>query len=316
MEKLLQTIFKSLRRLINHKKNKQVKIKCIVDPDVVSQKIISLLSNDKPCMIARFGSTEMMCLNNYIGVKYEKNKIISYILGKTSPWWWEQNIINQMNQWSGFFPPTVDKIEKFCELMINDAKMVDLLGSWLPNERKFSPQLKSDFFVNLEYLNPFFSDIPWTNALKGKKVLVVHPFEKTIQSQYNKRAKLFEKEILPDFELTTIKAVQTIAGEKSKFNDWFEALEYMKNEINKQDYDICLIGAGAYGFPLAAHVKRMGKKAVHIGGSLQLFFGIRGKRWENYDSLDYAQFMNEHWVKPDESETPKNAIIVEGACYW
>ena len=27
------------------------------------------------------------------------------------------------------------------------------------------------------------------------------------------------------------------------------------------------LGCGAYGFPLAAHVKRMGKKAIHMGGS-------------------------------------------------
>lgn len=32
------------------------------------------------------------------------------------------------------------------------------------------------------------------------------------------------------------------------------------------DYDICLIGYSAYGFPLAAHAKRKGKKAVHLGG--------------------------------------------------
>ena len=51
--------------------------------------------------------------------------------------------------------------------------------------------------------------------------------------------------------------------------------------LDKQDYDICLIGAGAYGFPLAAHVKRKGKKAIHLGGALQLLFGVKGKRWED-----------------------------------
>ncbi len=51
------------------------------------------------------------------------------------------------------------------------------------------------------------------------------------------------------------------------FKDWFDAFEYMKAEINKSNYDICILGCGAYGFPLAAHVKRMGKKAIHMGGS-------------------------------------------------
>lgn len=49
----------------------------------------------------------------------------------------------------------------------------------------------------------------------------------------------------------------------------------MKDEIDKQDYDIALIGCGAYGFPLAAHIKRSGKKAIHLGGALQLLFGIK-----------------------------------------
>ena len=54
-----------------------------------------------------------------------------------------------------------------------------------------------------------------------------------------------------------MKAVQTQADAKdSRFKDWFEALQYMKDEIDKCDYDIALIGCGAYGMCLAAHVKR------------------------------------------------------------
>jgi hypothetical protein len=93
----------------------------------------------------------------------------------------------------------------------------------------------------------------------------------------------------------------------------------MKCEIDKADFDVCLIGCGAYGFPLAAHVKRMGRKAVHFGGSLQLLFGIKGKRWEdpNYNPVyNYAKLMNEHWIRPDESEKPSIASKVENACYW
>lgn len=85
---------------------------------------------------------------------------------------------------------------------------------------------------------------------------------------------------MPDFDLITIKAVQSLGGGE-QFQSWFDALDWMKAEIDKHDYDICLIGCGAYGFPLAAHVKRLGKKAFHLGGALQLVFGIRGRRWEN-----------------------------------
>ena len=58
----------------------------------------------------------------------------------------------------------------------------------------------------------------------------------------------------------------------------------------------------------------MGKKAIHMGGSLQLLFGIKGKRWE--DMVGYAGMMNEHWVKPLPEETPPNRTKVEDGPYW
>lgn len=291
---------------------------CEHDPNVVSQIIYDKLTSDKPCMLARFGSTELTCLINYIGIRNKKKEVLKYIKGEALPWWWDFKIINQMQQWSGFFPPQIDKIEEFCELMISNIPQIDILGSWLPNEKLFEKELTNVQKVNLELLNPFFSIVPWTKALEHKKILIIHPFVETIKQQYKKRTLIFNNNILPEFELKTIKAVQTIAGIKSNFANWFEALEYMKEKINETDFDICLIGAGAYGFPLAAQVKRMGKKGFHIGGSLQLLFGIRGKRWEGqYNEIyNYSQFFNEHWVKPAENEKPKGAEIVEGACYW
>jgi hypothetical protein len=102
----------------------------------------------------------------------------------------------------------------------------------------------------------------------------------------------------------------------------------MENEIDKIDFDIAIIGCGAYGLPLAAHVKRIGKQAVHIAGGTQLLFGILGKRWtEQYQgfwhyrpgidiSLDYRPLFNEYWVSPSQNEKPKYSEKVEGSCYW
>jgi hypothetical protein len=193
---------------------------------------------------------------------------------------------------------------------------IDVLGSWLKQEIFFDEQLKNSKKVVLEDLEPFFCTNPWTRALEGKKVLVVHPFTTTIESQYEKRHLLFENNLLPNFELTTVKAVQSVAGAETEFKDWFEALDSMKNKIDAEDYDIAIIGAGAYGLPLAAHVKRMGKKAVHLAGATQLLFGIKGKRWEEYIVWPYTNLFNEHWVRPASNEQPQNASKVEDACYW
>jgi hypothetical protein len=88
----------------------------------------------------------------------------------------------------------------------------------------------------------------------------------------------------------------------------------MEEQIGQADFDIAIIGCGAYGFPLAAHVKRMGKKAVHLGGATQILFGIRGKRWDSLPAI--AQLMNEHWVRPHFSEIPPGGDAVEDGCYW
>lgn len=297
------------------------------DPENVSEIIYNMLMQDRPCMIARFGSTELTTVINYLGVIRGKQSYFKYINGEAPAWWWNVAIMNQMQRWSGFFPASKNNIERFCQLMIEDTKEVDILGSWQRDEYHLNNELEQAQKIQLMYLDPYWSVQPWSRALKGKNVLVIHPFAETIRSQYEKRELLFKNpEILPEFKsLQVIKAVQSLGGESNGFNDWFEALAYMKTEIDKCDYEVCLIGCGAYGFPLAAHVKRSGKKAIHMGGSLQLLFGIRGKRWEDpaygvtawgarYSA--YSSLMNIYWKRPEENEKTQNAQQVEGACYW
>ena len=88
--------------------------------------------------------------------------------------------------------------------------------------------------------------------------------------------------------------------------------------MNNIDYDVALIGCGAYGLHLAAHAKRMGKKSVHLGGALQICFGIIGKRYEDPKHVNgfYLNLFNEHWTRPMSEERPKNSHLVENSCYW
>lgn len=328
MNKMGIYAFKALRRLYSKcfASKAEVYDRGITDPDKASELIYNLLATGKPCMIARYGSTEMFAITNYLGVTAKHHSAWKYIQGKQFAWWWENNVKDQMTRWSGFFPATEENLMKFGEMMVEDSKQVDILGSWLSTEQYLNEQLKSASRVHLMQLEPFWGTKPWSRALKGKRVLVVHPFSETIKTQYNKRHELFLKDdTLPDFEvLEVVRAVQSIGGESS-YKDWFDALNFMKSEIEKHDFDVCLVGCGAYGFPLAAHVKRMGKQAVHLGGALQLLFGIRGNRWEdpNYGvkewgipSGTYSGLSNEYWVRPSKEEKPKTAGQVEGSCYW
>lgn len=168
----------------------------------------------------------------------------------------------------------------------------------------------------LEHLEPYrYQNNPWSAALEGKRVLVVHPFAKTIESQYKRRTDLFNGNVLPEFELQTLVPPQTISGNRDvRYGTWFEALRDLEDQVDARDFDVAIIGCGAYGFPLAAHVKRSGRQAVHLAGATQMLFGIRGKRWDVKPIS--KELYNESWVRPSKEERPKNAGIVEGGCYW
>lgn len=301
---------------------------CEFDRQRANDLIFDLLSEDRPCMISRFGTTEIGIVNNYLTVHSNENMLkrcIDYISGNTALPWWNKVVLNYMHRYSGIFPTSIDTLERFSERYLDDTPEIDLLGSFNYTER-FMPLRKDVINVHLECLYPFFVEKPWTRILRDKKVLVIHPFEKTIQLQHENHARLFENPLTyPNYELITLKAVQSIAGTEVPFADWFEALKYMENKISNIDFDFAIIGCGAYGLPLAAHIKRLGKKAIHLGGGSQLLFGIKGKRWDNdaYHwpdlpqlNTNYSSLYNEFWTRPNESETPKSATKVEGACYW
>ncbi len=268
-----------------------------------------ILSGD-PFMAARFGNTELSVITSVL-----KNRICgrSEENDERFALWFPR-----LSEYSGFFPVKEELADPFTDLMLGACKSVDLLGMWHCHMEDFVieeylPQADLTFLFRLE---PWRSKNPWSKALEGKKVLVIHPFEESIQTQYGKREQLFPgTEVLPEFELLTLKAVQTVAGEKDeRFNTWFDALEYMYQEAMKKEFDIAIIGCGAYGFPLAARIKESGKQAIHLGGVTQIMFGIKGKRW--IENRTHSVPFNDAWEYPMESETPHNNRKVEEGCYW
>ena len=268
--------------------------------------LIEAIKEGKPYMAARFGTSEGAAFVAYWKMMLNNNTDFNQ---------YPQQPLDYICCTAGFFPNSKEKIFQWSEMETEACKDVDLLG--------VMNFMNEDWIVN--YLCPQAKLMPcgglasaskgWAHVLEGKKVLVVHPFTDTIIKQYTEnREKIFPgTNALPLFDLKCVKAVQTIADqEDSRFKDWFEALDYMTEEIRKQDFDVCLLGCGSYGFQLASRVKQMGKIAVHMGGSLQTLFGIRGGRWDK----KYAQMYNSAWVYPSESETPKGFEKVEGGCYW
>lgn len=284
--------------------------------------ILNELLTGKPLMISKFGTVELDNLvSRYINEKlgiFNKEVINDYLHYNNVCITPRRALYSLCNN-AGFFPQSMKMSQMWYQRMINDIQEVDILGSYIYEEKYVSPLMNCKR-VNIEgYFAPYMYDNPWSQILKGKKVLVVHPFVESIKSQYENRRSLLFKDpmVLPEFkELILIKAVQTMADSvDNRFSNWFEALKYMENEIDQYDYDIALIGCGAYGMCLAAHVKRMGKQAIHLASMTQMLFGIYGKRWLDQEP-EYRKYINEFWVRPNDSEKPFGANKVEGACYW
>jgi hypothetical protein len=269
--------------------------------------IYEKIKSGQPLMVGRLGAVE---LSNMRSFEFDDRRI-------------EAKNVAQLCECAGFFPNDPSLKPGFWEEMVRACGVCDLLGVWfLAFEdyyvRKYLPGMAAT--TCLTSLDPFeYPEKPWTSALAGRKVLVIHPQDELIQSQYRNRQHLFEgTDILPEFELKTLKAVQTNAGEvDERYKDWFEALEAMYREAMQIDFDIAILGCGAYGFPLAAKLKNAGKQAVHMGGITQILFGIRGKRWDDTPDYQYLEkYYNDYWVRVPKKSRPKQAAKVEDGCYW
>ncbi len=258
-----------------------------------------LILSNEPFLAARFGSAEMRRVNRYVMIKlglakeYNESHLKGVLLNKSPEMvdWYAEQIINLM--------PNADIIPAWCP--IGESYFI----------RKYAKKAK---LCSIGDIEPYFYEKPWTAALKGKKVMVINPFVDSIQSQYKKRELLFEnKDVLPEFELHTVKSVMILSPEDDIFDSMIDAIEYMYQEAMKVDFDVVLLGCGPMGMILAERFRQQGKQAIYLGGILQILFGIKGKRWDGQEK--YTNLYNEHWIYPVE-EPPQNAERLDSACYW
>jgi hypothetical protein len=275
-------------------------------------KIKELLLSGAPAMITRYGNTELDTIDRfllqpvYFGKK-EQTKVLC-----TS---------------SGFFPNDKKLVPRFVDLYAASARHIDILAcwnsfhGWTAEEKLIKKWSNNTTLINLASLEAWWYTEPWSECLQNKKILVIHPFEKSIHYQYeNNREKLFfNPKVLPLFHsLHIIRPPQGVGMSSTDgYATWFDAYDALCEKIKATDFDIAVIGAGAYGLPLAAFVKTQGKQAVHMGGTAQLLFGIKGKRWEAPNYSYQHKLYNTWWKRPYQEEMPKNPYCDrETAPYW
>jgi len=267
--------------------------------------------NDKPFGCGKIGNCELMCIYNYYMYKQNKQSIQ-----------WMPNVVQEIYNNAGVFPQTEEARIDFIKEITNSLPYIDSLAWWSMFNMSFEASYIKSYspdceLIDLQSIEPFYSGSPWSEHLKDKNVLVISPFTDSIRKQYEKRHLIWkDTRILPTFKsLLTLKHPHSPGIDKpSEFNSWLDMIRHFKTIMDTIDYDVMLVGAGASSLPLVAHAKKSGKKAIHLGGPLQLLFGIKGGRWSNGDIGKH--FYNEHWINPSIEETPEKYKNIEGGCYW
>ena len=153
--------------------------------------------------------------------------------------------------------------------------------------------------------NPFTLFWVLADVLPGKKVLAITPFSQSIMQNFHNRHNFFKNSYTyPDFEIETVNVPITYSGiGKSLYPDsnWFETVSRLKGEISSKKFDIALLSCGSYALPLGFHIEQeLARHAVYVGGVLQLFFGIIGRRYRNIFFEDQMNLRN--FIEPVEKK--------------
>jgi hypothetical protein len=262
-----------------------------------------------PCAVGKIGAVELRGLRHYLSRLAARDRGVA-------PRPYPADMAGALFLNAGVFPRGDDAFDRFGACYLDAVRKMDVLAMWFnPGERQvLRRECPATALVTLPSLEPFLSSTPWSMALEGKRVLVIHPFTDTIRRQHARRTELWEdRRVLPDFELLTLQAPLSAGLSPPAHATWSDALAELTDRMDARSYDVAIIGAGAFSLPLAVHAKQRGAVGIHLGGAAQILWGIIGTRWEEGG---FQRFFRESWVRPSPAETPEGTTKIERGAYW
>lgn len=200
-------------------------------------------------------------------------------------------------------------------MYLQGKNFYDFLLKILPNQKQICAQaLEPYYFMNHPEYN-------FNTIFKNKKILIITSHKESICQQLKK--KIFNKSIFDNSSNFYIyKAPQQNAGNHDS-NNWIFHYEKMCNDlnvINKEfNFDIALVSCGGFGMIISNHIFNEFKKStIYVGGALQLYFGIKGNRWNSHPII--SKMINDKWINVVDEDKPNtltnNPNICENNCYW
>jgi len=216
----------------------------------------------------------------------------------------------------GIHPADRAHIDAFCEAYVQAADALTVIAArGHPGELEVINRVVGRTYVRLSSFDPWLFENPWSSALEGKRVLVVTPFARSVESQMRRRADIWRNpRLLPPCEVRAVRMPLSPGLVAPEHKDWRERYDALVEECERAPYDIMLAGAGGLSLPLVAHAKAQGRIGFHLGGTTQILFGITGRRWAHDHRLIALQ--TDAWIRPSGDEAPATVSQVEQGCYW
>ena len=263
--------------------------------------IKSILDKD-PKSFGKIGSVESSYINHYLeGYDFE------FISKKYD---------DLLYTSAGIYIQDESDFQNWSDVYINAIKSTDFLLQWSDSDKKLLGKIKrkkniSRSFIGLE---PFtLGRDGWHYFLKDKKVLCISPFSKSIQENIKNYKFIWKNAQIG--QLYTIQSSYPEILEGKSPISWKIKLEKVMDQINKIDFDVATIGYGGFSLIIGDYIRSQGKTSIHLGGSNQILYGIKGKRWDkNFEK--HSWYGGNYWTRPNKSEVPKFSKMLEDGAYW
>ena len=279
--------------------------------------IASFLQSPKPCALGKIGTSELRVLE--YGERW-----LQLPWPKAASW---RRPAERLYNTGGLFPVRRDIFYRFLESYRSVLSRMDLVALWQTfgtyesalehaAVERWAPQARKTGFYFIRFVKPYGT---WLEDLARLRWLVVHPFKTSILHQLPRIHDfgIFSEISRPDLadrirDTRILPCPQLAYMTAPLHRDWFETLHFLEARMEEEaeNFDVALVGAGAWSLPLVAHAKKMGKKGIHLGGALQLLFGIKGGRF------DPACIYNSAWIRPLPEDRPVNHRLMENGAYW
>lgn len=290
--------------------------------------------------IIRLGMTESGLLFLTWLISQKNNELPSSI--KTNISKFILSLVNWLYTTSGYYDKTVKGYKfnfGYTALNSNFYSFINHLRSSVNNcyetqmyfhdgfIRSLYEKYKNDYHKHYNIQNPVLLNdtkflprmISIYKHIHNKRLCIVSSFSELIQQQYES-GNVYKLGLT--FPFPTILSLSTIQFPYCFLNNgphqnYFETLEnvFQKIKLCSDNFDIVLLGCGAYGHMLTHKIHTdLNKDAIYVGGTITNLFGILSSRELKYNT-DFT--INDFWITsiPDKYKPP-NYKDIEDGCYW